>query len=194
MLENHIILLMGIAGTGKMTIARSIANQNPSFKLVIHDIWTKQILELVGENAQAWWQLDEKGWMAINKMRDVMFYTMAEVCPKETNFVLATEMLAKDPYHQNYFEKVQNTAAIRGSIVTPVRLICDLDELLKRVQSNERAVYFKTRDVELIKKRFTEEEVFFSKLPNELTLDVTHLTSDEAAEKILQWVLTSRKI
>lgn len=33
MLTNNIILLMGIAGTGKMTIGEAIVKQNPHFKL-----------------------------------------------------------------------------------------------------------------------------------------------------------------
>jgi hypothetical protein len=84
-------------------------------------------------------------------------------------------MLADNPYPQNYFERVKHAATRRAATLTPVRLICELDELLSRVQNNSRLAYFKTRDVELIKKRFTEEQVFFSKMPNEFTLDVTPL-------------------
>lgn len=186
-LTNNIILLMGIAGTGKMTIGETIVKQNPHFKLVTPDSSLSPVLNLLGDNEQVWWSLNEKGWAAVNQALDVTLYTIAEVCPKESNFVITSEMLADNPYHQNYFERVQHTAMKRGARLTPVRLICELDELLKRVQNNNRLTYFKTRDVELIKKRFSEEQVFFSRLPNELTLDVTHLTPDTSASKILQW-------
>lgn len=188
MLTNNIILLMGIAGTGKMTIGETIVKQNPHFKLSTPDSSLDSVLKLLGDNEQVWWSLDEKGWAAVNQALDVTLYTIAEVCPKENNFVITSEMLADNPYHQNYFERVQHAAIKRGAILTPVRLTCELDELLDRVQNNSRSAYFKTRDIELIKKRYAEEQVFFSKMPNEFTLDVTHLTPDSSAEKIMQWV------
>jgi aminoglycoside 6'-N-acetyltransferase len=188
MLTNNIILLMGIAGTGKMTIGNAIVKQNSHFKLIIHDSWVEPVLKLLGDNEQVWWSLDKNGWSAVNQALDVMLYTIAEVCPKESNFVITSEMLANNPYHQNYLERVQQAAKKRGATLTPVRLICELGELLERVRNNNRLAYFKTRDVELIKKRFAEEQVFFSKMLNEFTLDVTHLTPDASAKEIMQWV------
>jgi len=188
MLTNNIILLMGIAGTGKMTIGETLVKQNPHFKLVTPDSTLDPVLKLLGDNEQVWWSLDKKGWVAVNQALDLTLYTIAEVCPKESNFVITSEMLADNPYHQNYFERVKQAATKRGATFTPVRLICELDELLNRVQRDSRLKYFKTRDVELIKKRFAENKVFMTKMPNELTLDVTHLTSDTSAEKIMQWV------
>jgi aminoglycoside 6'-N-acetyltransferase len=114
------------------------------------------------------WSLNEKGWSAINQALDVTLYTIAEVCPKDSNFVITSEMLANNPYHKNYFERVQRAAAKRGATLTPVRLECELDELLKRVQNKKRSEYFKTRDADLIKKRFAENEVFYTHMPSEL--------------------------
>lgn len=188
MLTNNIILLMGIAGTGKMTIGEAIVKKNPHFKLATHDAWVEPVLKLLGDNEQVWWSLDEKGWAAVNQVLDVMLHTIAQVCPKESNFVITSEMLADNSYHQNYFDRIQQAATKRDAILTPVRLVCELDQLLDRVQDNSRLAYFKTRDVELIKKRFAEEQVFFSKMPNEFTLDVTHLTPDTSAAKIMQWI------
>ncbi|GEM_PF-1908021 len=192
MLTNNIILLTGIAGSGKMTIGKAIVKQHPEFKLITTDPWVEPILKLLGDNEQVWWSLDEKGWKAINQSLDVMLYTVSEVCPKETNFVITSEMLAGNPYHQNYFDRIVMAAKKRGAKLIPVRLICDLEELLKRVQSSDRSAYFKTQDVKLIQKRFSEEKVFFSKMPNELTLDITELTPDNVARKIMEWVANIR--
>lgn len=192
MLTNNIILLMGIAGTGKLTIGEAIVKQHPNFKLSTPDSSLDPVLKLLGDDEQVFWSLDEKGWAAVNQALDVVLYTIAEVCPKEKVFVITSEMLAGNPYHQNYFERVQQAATKRGATLTPVRLICELDELVERVQNKSRFAYFKTRDVELIKKRFAEEEVFFSGLPNELTLDVTHITPEVSAEKIMQWVTSQQ--
>ena len=83
---------------------------------------------------------------------------------------------------------MQRAATKRAAILTPVRIVCELDELLKRVRNESRASYFKTRDVEHIKRRFAKSKVFSSHFPNEFTLDVTHLTPNEAAENIFEWV------
>lgn len=188
MLQNNIILLMGIAGSGKMTIGEAIVQQDEHFKLASHHTWVDPILNLLGNNEQVWWSLDEKGWAAVNQAHDVILNTIAEVCPKESNFVITAELLGNNPYHQNYFDRVQNAAQRRKATLVPVRLICDLQELLNRVQNDARKAYFKTRDIELINKRFIEERVFSSKMPNELTLDVTNLAPEESAKNILKWV------
>ncbi len=185
MLKNTIILLMGIAGSGKMTISNAIKKQDNNFKLTSSDSWSDPILKLLGDDEAIWWALDEKGWNAINQARDVILNTMADVCPPDSNFVICQEMLANNPYHQDFYNKVISVVEKRNAIFLPVRLICELDELLRRVQHTDRAAYYKTRDVELIKKRFTEDQVFFSDNPNEYTLDVTHLTSEKSATTII---------
>ncbi|OAI50051.1 hypothetical protein AYO45_00285 [Gammaproteobacteria bacterium SCGC AG-212-F23] len=171
-----------------MTIGEAIVKQNPNFKLVTPDLAMEPVLKLLGDDADVMWSLNEKGWNAINQALDVVLYTIAEVCPKDSNFVITSEMLANNPYHQNYFERIQQAARKRGANLTPIRITCELDELLNRVQNNSRLNYFKTRDVELIKKRFKDEKVFFSKLPNELTLDVTQLSPESSATKIIEWI------
>jgi hypothetical protein len=85
---------MGIAGCGKMTIGEAIVKQNPNFKLATPDSTLDPILKLLGDDEQVWWSLDEKGWAAVNQALDVALYTIAEVCPKESNFVITSEMLA----------------------------------------------------------------------------------------------------
>ena len=41
--------------------------------------------------------MDKKGWAAVNQALDVTLYTIAEVCTKESNFVITSEMLADNP-------------------------------------------------------------------------------------------------
>ncbi len=190
MLKNNIILLMGIAGSGKKTIGEAITQRDHSIKLAHHHAWIDPILKLLGEDEQVWWTLDDKGWAVINQAHDVILNTIADVCPRDGNIVITNEMLASNPYHQDYFDKVQRAALRRNATLTPVRLICECDELLNRVQSDDRKAYFKTRDVDLIRRRFAEEQVFFSRMPNEFTLNVTDLTPNESAEKILDWVIS----
>ena len=83
-----IILLMGIAGTGKKTIGEAITTLASQFRLAHHHAWIDPVLKLLGNDAQVFWSLDDKGWAALNKARDVIFDTMTEVCSKETSLLL----------------------------------------------------------------------------------------------------------
>jgi aminoglycoside 6'-N-acetyltransferase len=129
---------MGIAGTGKKTIGEAIVQQDRSFKLAHHHSWIDPVLKLLGNDSSVWYSLDEKGWEALNQARDVILNTIARVCPTESNFVITYEMLANNPYHQDFFNKVYHTAKKRNATLIPVRLVCELDELLKRLQHSNR--------------------------------------------------------
>ncbi|MDP3560973.1 MAG: hypothetical protein Q8R83_02195 [Legionellaceae bacterium] len=188
-----IILLMGIAGTGKKTIGDAIIRQDKAFKLAHHHDWVDPVLKLFDDDchnddtASVWYSLDEKGWNALNAARKVIFDTIANVCAPESSFVITYEMLANNIYHQALFNEVVELTHIRQARFIPVRLICDLDELLKRVTGDSRKKYYKTHDTTLIRERFTNDQVFSSHLASEYTLNVTNLTPEEAASHILQW-------
>lgn len=185
--ENCIILLMGIAGTGKRTVGAAISKM-ANFKFVHHHSWTDPILNLLGNDSLVWWDLDEKGWKKINDARDVIFSTIADVSPKNFNFIITYEMLDKDPYHQIFYEKVTEIVKKRNAIFLPVRLICDEEEIVNRVQSEDRKKYFKTLDVNLIRKRVQEQSVYYSNHPNELTINNTSKTPEQVGEIIFDWL------
>lgn len=188
MLKNTIILLSGIAGTGKNTIAKAINKEDKCFKVVHHHSYLDPILRLFGDDSSVFWDLDDKGWGALAKARHVVLDTIANACPKSSSFVLTYELLAGDKWHKEIFTDIKKTAEIRGARFIPVRLICDLPELLQRVSGLDRAKFYKTKDKELIKKRFAETEVFKSGLPQEITIDVSKLSPTESAREILNYV------
>lgn len=84
-------------------------------------------------------------------------------------------------------KRIKKLADIRNATFIPVRLICELEELLKRLCSHERKKYYKTQNVQLIKQRYSNTEVFQSRLKNELTIDVSSLSPEESAHKIISW-------
>ncbi|HHF7373701.1 TPA: GNAT family N-acetyltransferase [Legionella bozemanae] len=184
---NMMILLMGIAGTGKKTIGEAITTLASQFRLAHHHAWIHPVLKLLGNDAQVFWSLDDKGWAALNKARDVIFDTMTEVCSKETSFVITYELLANNSWHQEFFNQVQAVAQKREAMFVPIRLICNGAELIKRLKYSDRKGYFKTQDEALITKRLFEEDVYFSKEPYEMTLDVSCLSAEESARRILDW-------
>lgn len=103
---NQIILLSGIAGTGKKTIGQAITEINPMFKLVHHHDYLDPILKLLNKNPKninpdsIWWDLDENGWESLKKARRVAFDTIAYACSADDSFVITYELLKNDIYHQ----------------------------------------------------------------------------------------------
>ncbi len=70
-------------------------------------------------------------------------------------------------------------------VFIPVRLLCDTEEICRRIVSPERSGLFKSTSVEWIRGRLETEEVLDPHLASTLTLDITSMPSDEAADRIL---------
>jgi len=185
--ENCLVLLMSFPGAGKRTIGEALAKKT-HFKLAhVHD-WIDPLLKLLGDDYQVMWDLDAEAWEKLNAADDLILSTIADVCPKESSYVITQMMFDQDPYHQIFYDKVLSVVEKRKAHFFPVRLLCDEDALIKRVQSEDRKKYFKTRDVELSKSRSREKAVFYSHHPNEITIDSTHKMPDEVADIIIDHI------
>ena len=157
--ENCIILLMGFAGTGKRTIGEELSKQ-ANFRFVHHHAWTDPILNLLGNNSEVWWDLNEQGWKKINEVRDVIFSTIANVSPKDFNFIITYELIDKDPYHKIFYDKVLEIVEKRNAHFLPVRLICEEEELVARVQAEDRKKYLKRQILSLFEKEYRNNKYF----------------------------------
>ena len=186
-LKNCMILLMGLPGVGKRTIGEALAKKTNVRFSDHHDLYDP-IVKLFGNDHQVWWDLTPNMWAKINAVQDIYLSAIADVCSKEDSFVLTEMMFDKDQYHKIFYEKVLDAVKKRNAHFFPVRLICDEVELAKRVVSDDRKQYFKTRDPELSKKRSREEKVFYSCHENKITIDNTHLTADAVADKIIKHI------
>lgn len=182
--KNCIILIMGFAGTGKRTVGEALSRKT-HFKFVHHHTWIDPILNLLGNDYSVWWELNEKGWEKLNAARDVIFSTIVDVCPQSSNFIITYEMIDKDPYHNIFYNKILEMVEKRQSHFLPVRLICAENELVARVETEDRKKFFKLRDAEFIRMRSREHEVFYTSHPNEITIDTTDKSPNEAAKIII---------
>lgn len=97
-------------------------------------------------------------------------------------------MFDQDPYHRIFYDKVLSVVKKRKAHFFPIRLLCDEEELAKRVQSKDRKKYFKTRDVDLSKSRSRDLSVFYSHHPNEITINSTDKTPDEVSDIIIDHI------
>ena len=138
--------------------------------------------------------LNAESWKKLNAADDLILSTIADVCPKENSYVITQMMFDQDPYHQIFYDKVLSVVEKRKAHFFPIRLLCDEDELTKRVQSEDRKKYLKTRDVELSRSRSREKAVFYSHHSNEITINSTHKTPDEVADIIIGHIQTIARL
>lgn len=188
-LNNCFVLLMGFPGVGKRTIGEALARKTNVRFTGNHDLYD-QILKLFGDDYHAMWNLTPAMWEKLNAAQDLYLSTISSVCNSEDSFIFSEMMFDKDTYHQIFYGKVLAVSKKRNAHFFPVRLICDEDELAKRVASDDRKHFsnFKTRDTELSRKRSRDEEVFYSHHENEITIDNTHLSPDEVADHIIKHI------
>jgi hypothetical protein len=101
------------------------------------------------------------------------------------NFVFTHEGVEGEPYDQAKFDDIRLTAARRGARFIPVRLVCEEAELVRRIQSPERAAILKPVDPAYAIYRSRHHGVFDPKTSDTLTLDVTRLSPDESVAAII---------
>jgi len=178
---------MGFPGVGKRTIGEALARKTNARFSDHHDV-IDPIVRLFGDDYEVHWTLTAEMWEKINAALELYLSTIADVCARDDSFIVTEMMFDKDPYHQSYYNKVLDVVKKRNAHFFPVRLICDEDKLAKRVVSDDRKQYSKTRDEKLSRKRSRELEVFYSRHENEITIDNTNLSADAVADKIIEHI------
>lgn len=182
MIKNVIIYLIGFAGTGKLTIAKEIASKS-NIRIVANHLINDPILSVIQADGKT--PLPRAVWDKIGIIRDVVFDTITNISPSNYSFIFTNELIEGNDIDLNVYNKVEAIATKRGSKYLPVRLICEAEELCKRVVSEERKANFKMIDKNASLQQSLESTVLNPKHPNTFTLDVTNLSAKEAADVIL---------
>jgi predicted kinase len=184
-MTNLFIYLVGFAGTGKLTIAQALARLVDA-KVVDNHWINNPIFGLI--DADGVTPLPATVWDQVAKVREAVLETIATLASPTTNFILTHEGVEGDPVDRAIFESIRSTAARRGARFVPVRLLCEEDELVRRIQSPERAGLFKCIDPADAINKSRHHAVLDPLFPTTLTLDVTALGPEESAAAILAHV------
>lgn len=178
--QTIIIYLTGFSGTGKYTIAKKISKLG--YKLVDNHLINNPIFSLLEDDDTS----NDDAFEKINQIRSVVFDFMRE--DRKSNYILTNELLEND-YHYNIYKQVLQVANHRHSLFIPIKLVISREERAKRIVQKERAVRFKTTNVEEV---YQKNKLIKISHPNQIELNVTHLSADEAASKIMQYVKNIR--
>jgi hypothetical protein len=181
--ENTIIYLIGFAGVGKYTIAQHLAAIEP-FKIVDNHYILNPIFNLLEQDGVT--PLPPKVWDRAMQVRLAVLATIGDLSPTRWNFAFTNELLG-DASSQELYSQVLEVAKARGSRFVPVRLVCDIEEHVRRVTRPERRERMKSVDARDARTKH-DFELFQPRHPHTLTLEVTHLSAEESAWRILEHV------
>ena len=184
-LENTIIYLLGFAGAGKYTIGKELQKQTGA-KLVDNHYILNPIFGLIHQDGIS--PLPAKVWDYCWQVHYAVFGAIKELSPKEWSFIFTNGLVHGDPESKGLYQNIVQVAEHRNSRLVPVRLLCEGEELARRIVSADRRERMKDTNASGARDRFARLEVFKPGHPNTLSLDVTHLQPGQSAEAILEHI------
>jgi hypothetical protein len=108
--------------------------------------------------------------------------------PKSLSLILSNHLAEGDKDDAEIYRQIESLAMARGSHLVPVRLLCEAEELYRRIAMPQRAERYKITDADYARRHFHQEQPLNISHPNLLDLDVTHLQPADAAQAILHHV------
>src|SRR5687768_9500238 len=179
------IVLIGFAGTGKYTVGRELGELTGA-KLIDNHLINNPIFKVVDPDGIK--PLPAAIWDKVKAVREIVYEAIRELSPAELSFVFTIELFERSPGDHKAFSDLEELAAARGSLFVPVRLLCDVEELCRRVVDPSRVQMVKSISAEGARRKSAEETVLDSAHPNVLTIDVTAKTPSESAVIILRHI------
>ncbi|MGH6773236.1 chloramphenicol phosphotransferase [Brucella tritici] len=186
MVQNVFILLLGFPGVGKLTIAQKLSEVFPA--RIIDNHWINNpILALLDNDGQS--RLPDAIWEQTAKVRDAVLSTIVRFCDPSANFILTSAGVEDHAKSLESYQQVKNAADQRGALFVPVRLLCNENELVRRVASPSRLQRLKSVDIEDARRRSRTATVLNPSHENVLSIDVTRISTQDSAKIIHAHVL-----
>jgi hypothetical protein len=189
-MQNTMIYLIGFAGVGKYTIAKAIRDLEVC-KIVDNHYVLNPIFNLTAQDGIT--PLPAQVWDAAMQIRLAVLATIERVSPRDWNFVFTNELTEdSDGSNLMLYSQILKVAEARGAHFVPVRLWCNLEEHLSRVVRPERRERMKDVDPNEARDKHANHKLFMPDHANTLTLNITGLTPEIAAQTILDHALECR--
>ena len=182
-LKNTIVLLFGHTGIGKYTIAQALAPMG-DFILLDNHYFNNPVFNLIELDGKSSLPQAVRGYT--RKIRQIVLDVVKDLSPQRFNFIFTNVMYNEDPHDTACYEEYVKLAEARNAKLFPVQLVCDTEEMSKRVVNPERKKRMKLVDVATAHKSTEGFTLLNTGHPNAFSLDITRLTAQDAAEQIMR--------
>jgi hypothetical protein len=184
-MKNVLVYLIGFAGVGKLTTARKLTELMDA--RVVDNHWINNpIFGLIDRDHGV--RLPPSIWEQTRKVRHAVLETIATLSSPNANFILTNSLADDDAEDRRIYEAVRMTAERRKALFVPVRLLCDEEQLMKRVVSPERAAHMKRMNPVAAADELRMQTPLLTHHANELTLETSTITPDASARLIHEHV------
>jgi len=178
------IYLFGFAGSGKLTIAKEIAERWDCVLVDNHHV-NNVIFHLIDLDQDGVGELSDQVWDHVIRVRQATMDAIRNLARPGRNFLFTNELIEGVDRHTVFFLEVAKVAEDRGAYLLPVRLLVDAQELARRIASPEREEKLKLTNPDVALDKAHNEEVFRPEGHDYMELDVTDLEPAESAKRIL---------
>ena len=180
--KTFVLHINGFPGTGKLTVAKEIAKWENTH-LIDNHMLNNPVFALVRTDGKS--EIPSEAWDAIRSIRKIVLDGMVAFSKPNLNFVFTNALCQEDPEDFEIFKQIQNAAIQRGSVHIPVILQCDLKENQRRIVNIDREKNMKMRDEHGLAELHEKFTLAGTDQKNALLLDVTNLSANEVAQKVL---------
>ncbi|MBY4589154.1 chloramphenicol phosphotransferase [Rhizobium redzepovicii] len=178
---NIFILLIGFPGVGKLAIAKELSPLVPA-KIIDNHWFNNPILRLLDDGGTS--PLPEGIWEYTGRVRQAVLDAIVAYSAPSANFIFTHAGIDGDQRSMRTFQQIAAAAQQRQALLVPVRLLCDEDELARRISTPARRAHLKSTDAEASRKRSRQACVLDPQHQNTLVLDVTFASPQESADAI----------
>lgn len=185
-----LIHLIGHPGVGKYTIAKEIADSEAreGRQLIVVDnhYINNPIFALLDLSRDA--AVPAEAWPNVRQVREAILQTIESLSPRTWSFIFTNVLVESDPEDVQIVERLMLLANRRKSIYVPVNLICNVDELTRRAKSYDRKERLKLVDPDAVRSYSMSRTLLTPTIASAFSIDVTKLSSTDAAQEILKYV------
>ncbi|MGL9717425.1 MAG: AAA family ATPase [Wolbachia sp.] len=179
-MSRTLIYLIGFPGSGKLTTAKELCKIIDAV-IVSNNLFNSIIFEVVELRNS---EVTDDLWEKIFAVRENMLAMLREHHIKSKHYIFTNELIDGDPYDQKLHKSVVNLSKKMGVEILPVVLHCNSEELVKRVQSEERHQENKITDSDFAMKKIKGKRLFAPE--GSFEIDNSSLSAKEVAERIVK--------
>lgn len=178
-MKNKLVYLISFPGVGKLTIAKEICkNEN----YVLQD--NHKTINLLFPFLDLSKGIPENTWTDVLSIRKIVYDFIKRNFNKDSSLIFTDCLREEDELAHKIFADVKTIAETLDLELYPVFLDCNLEEIKKRIQSEERKKNYKLTSVD--DSFFEWKNLIKISDNNKIRIDVSNLSACDSAEKIIQ--------